>query len=207
MALSTGGFTFAEHPAVAAPDARILWHADFDPDILRVIAEPASVPGRDHVARAALEPWLTIIVGRSGVEHVVLSDGLRRIRLDIQAGSLANGGPVLLNYQLAGVVSAERHVRPLRRFLHLCRRGRFARSLFPAEPGMDRQILMLRVSDALRAGASHHDIAKGLFGADRVAADKGRGSDSLRSRVKRLVGGARRMAAGGYRTLLRSTTD
>ena len=197
-----GGFTFAEHPAVAAPDARILWHADLDPTILRVTAQPVAGESPDHVARSMLERWLTLIPDIDGTEHIVLSDGRRRIRLDIEAGSIADGGPVLLHYRLEGIASAERRVRPLRRFLHLCQRRRFSRSLFPAEPGMDRHLLVLRVSDALRAGASQREIALVLFGADRVAQDNARGSDSLRSRVKRLIGDARRMAAGGYRALM-----
>jgi hypothetical protein len=65
---------------------------------------------------------------------VVLSDGYRRIRLDVDEGSLAGNGPVALQYRLHGLVSAEAEILPLRRFVHLCRRHRFARSLFAPDP-------------------------------------------------------------------------
>jgi hypothetical protein len=63
--------------------------------------------------------------------------------------------------------------------------------------------MMLRVHDALAAGASQREIASVLFGAERVEADWLGTSESLRSRVKRLVRDARAMARGGYRSLLR----
>lgn len=130
-------------------------------------------------------------------EHIVLSDGWHHIRLDLAAGSLAMGAPVILHYHLRGLASAEAKVLPLRRFLELARHGRFARSLFPDDRLAARQILALRVHDALVAGASQREIAAVLFG----PADAPR-ADSLRSRVRRLVREARRLAAGGYRSLL-----
>jgi hypothetical protein len=51
---------------------------------------------------------------------VVLSEGYRRIRLDVDEGSLAGNGPVALQYRLHGLVSAEAEILPLRRFVHLC---------------------------------------------------------------------------------------
>ncbi len=62
---------------------------------------------------------------------------------------------------------------------------------------------MLRVHDAVVDGASHREIASVLFGETRVAADWNGRSDSLRSCVRRLVRGARSMASGEYRSLLR----
>nr|WP_279338829.1 DUF2285 domain-containing protein [Sphingomonas sp. BGYR3] len=92
---------------------------------------------------------------------------------------------------------------PLRRLITLCRHGRFARSLFPPEPRMDRWLTMLRVHDALMDGASQREIAMVLFGEDRVRAARDQGNDSLRSRTRRLARDALAMAAGGYRRLLR----
>jgi hypothetical protein len=133
----------------------------------------------------------------------VLSDGLHHIRLDIAGVSLADGGPVLLHYRLAGVPSAEARLLPLRRFLYLCRHRRFAAALFPADRQIARGLAVLRVHDALADGASQRDIARALFGAERVLPGWEGESDSLRSRVRRLVAEARAMAAGGYRLLLR----
>ena len=138
-----------------------------------------------------------------GREHAVLSDGWRHIRLDIEEGSLAGQEAVLLYYRMRGLVSAEARLQPLRRFLDLCRHRRFARSLFPRDPRIDRGIAMLRVHDAIAQGASQREIGAALFGDERVRRDWSDDSDSLRSRVRRLVRDAHSMARGGYRQLMR----
>lgn len=198
-----GGSTFAEHPALAVPDARIIWRADLDPGTLRVIAVPASRGDPDGIDPSALAPWLTIVADVEGVEHAVLSDGWHRIRLDLAGGSLRAGAPVIFHYQLHGIRSAVPKTLPLRRLLDLCRNRRFAVSLFPHDRSVDRGLELLRVHDALAEGASQREIASALFGAERLE-DGWRGSsDSLRSRVRRLVHDAAAMARGGYRLLLR----
>lgn len=153
--------------------------------------------------RAALAPWRTVAVDASGAEHVVLSDGWRRIRLDLAAGSLAGEGLVLLHFSLEGLSSAAGKLLPLKRFIDLCRHRRFGRSLFPEDRRIARWILLLRVRDALAAGASHREIATALYGAQRVGRDWSGPSDSLRSRVRRLVRDARAMEQGGFWTLMR----
>jgi len=201
----SGGCIFAERPSVAAPDATIIWGAAFDPGILRVVAVPAGVSGRDDALDPAiLKGWMTIVAGDDGREHVVLSDGWRHIRLDVDDGSLATGRPVVLRYRLEGLASAEESLLPLRRFLHLCRHRTFARTLFAPDRQVPRWITLLRVYDAERAGASQREIANALFG-PAVEREWRQSSDSWRSRVRRLVREARAMAAGGYRTLMRGT--
>lgn len=203
--LSNGGFTFAEQPEVEAPDARIIWRADLDPGALRVLAVPAEAGHPDAIDTATLAPWLSIVRDASG-EHAVLSDGWHHIRIDIAQGSLAAGGPVELHYDLHGIASAQSKVLPLRRLLDLCRHGRFSHALYPPDRRLDRMIQALRVHDAVAAGASQREIAQVLFGA---AADhaSGRRSDSLRSRVRRLVADARVLARGGYRALMTRRPD
>jgi len=199
-----GGFTFAEHPEREAPEARIIWRADLDPGTLRVVAARAHADDTpdDLVDPGMLEPWLTAVRSCDGVEHAVLSDGWHHIRLDIAAGSLMEGGPVLLHYALTGLGSAERKVLQLRRFLYFTRHRRFSGSLFPRDSRIDRELTMLRVHDGIRAGAGQREIAIILFGAERVADGWGGRSDSLRSRVRRLIADARARARGGYHFLL-----
>lgn len=148
--------------------------------------------------------WIAIATDPQGVEHAVLSDGYRRIRLDVDEGSLARGGAVLLRYRVEGIVGPDIETRlaPVRRLAGLLRTGRFLPALFPRERRVDRLIEILRVSDALSAGASQREIAAALFGSERVGSDWRTVSDSLRSRVRRLVRGARRMRADGYRRIL-----
>lgn len=200
----SGGCTFAEDPDRAAPSARIIWHADLDPGTIAVAAVPADPADPDSLRLEHLAPWLAVAVGPDGREHVVLSDGWRHIRLDVEEGRLTGHEAVLLHYRLRGLTSAESRLLPLRRLLSLCRHRRFARSLFPRDPHIDHGIEVLRVHDALRDGASQREIAAVLFGADRVGRDWNGASDSLRSRVRRLVREARGLARGGYRQLMRS---
>jgi hypothetical protein len=202
LSRSSGGFTFAEHPDRAAPEARIIWHADLDPGTLRVIAVPSDPADPDSIRTERLAPWLAIATDSDGREHAVLSDGWHRIRVDVEEGSIAREEAVLMHYRLLGIASAEPKILPLRRFVELCRHGRFARSLFPRDPRVERWLKVLRVHDALAAGASQREIGAALFGEDRILLDWSEQSDSLRSRVRRLVRDAHTMARGGYRYLL-----
>lgn len=168
-------------------------------------AAPAHPADPDGIPLADIARWLTVAVDAAGGEHAVLSDGWRHIRLDIETGLLAGADTVVLHYRLCGTVSAQTRILPLRRLLDLCRHHRFTRSLFPRDPRMPRFVAMLRAHDALCKGASQREIGAALFGEERVRNDWNAQSDSLRSRVKRLARDARRMAAGGYRQLLRGS--
>ena len=62
---------------------------------------------------------------------------------------------------------------------------------------------MLRASDALAAGAAQREIAAVLLNAEAEVERWRVIAPTLRARAQRLVRAARRMAAGGYRSLLR----
>jgi hypothetical protein len=196
-----GGSTFAERPEVEAPDARIIWHADIDPGALRASALPIDAGHPDAIEAATLAPWLSVVADAAG-EHAVLSDGWHHIRIDIEQGTLAAGLPVMLRYRLEGIASVEPKVLPLRRLLDLHRHRRFSRSLYPADPRIDRWLQALRVHDALVSGASQRDIARVLWGGAAPGREIDARTDSLRSRVRRLIADARRLAGGGYRALM-----
>jgi hypothetical protein len=200
--LPNGGSIFAERPETDVPDARIIWHADLDPGTLRVTASPIAADDPDAIDPSTLSPWLTVAVDEQG-EHAVLSDGWHRIRIDVAAGTMLGGGSVILHYELAGIASAGPKILPLRRLVDLCRTKRFSVSLYPQDRRIERWIVALRVHDAIVSGASQSDIAHVLFGDDPDDAGAGRRADSLRSRVRRLAAEAKRMAAGGYRSLLK----
>jgi len=197
-----GGFTFAECPELEAPEARIIWRADLDPGTLEVIATPTIGDDPDGVDPTQLAPWLSVATDAKGVEHAVLSDGWHHIRLDLNAGSLAGGVPIVFSYRICGIAGAAAKILPLRRLIDLCRHHRFAASLFPEDRRIKRWIELLRVHDALVDGASQREIASALFGAERVEREWSGTSDSLRSRTRRLIRDAALMAHGGYRLLL-----
>ena len=198
---ATGGCTFAEDPARDAPRARIIWRAALDPGALEVDAAPTAPNDPNRFDPARLAPFLSIARDATGREYAVLSDGRRRIRLDVVTGSLQEGA-VVLSYRLAGVHAATARVLTLRRLLALCVHARFSPSLFPPDPRIARWIEALRVHDALEAGASQREIASTLW--PDLAWRDGEGGDAQRSRLRRLVLEARVLAAGGYRELLRA---
>lgn len=197
-----GGCTFAEDPALAAPEARLIWRADLDPGVLTVEAVPAARADPDAVDPVALGAWLSAVRDGEGREHAVFSDGWHHIRFDVEVGSLS-AGPVILRYRLEGAVSVRPKLLSLRRLVAFCVDRRFGPSLYPSDPRVARWLVALQVHDGLAAGASQREIGEALYGADRVTADWDEASDSMRSRVRRLVAEARRLARGGWRSLMK----
>ncbi len=180
-----------------------MWHADLDPFVLQVRATPARGSDPEAIDFARLARWVTIVHGGDR-EHIALSDGWHRIRIDVVEGTLVEEGPARLDYLLSGLTCIDAHVLTLRRMLGLWRTGRFTRMLYPPEPSLPRRLETLRIGDAIAAGASYREMATALYGEAVVRAEwKGR-SDFLMSRVRRRVAEARAMAAGGWRSLLRS---
>lgn len=189
-----------ENPDLAAPNARPVWRVDVHPYVLTAVAAgPGGSPDAFDLARFG--PMVTIVRAEAGHEHLLLSDGLRAIRIDVLAGSLSEG-PVQLRYLLTGLASAERPLLTLRRLLGLCRTGRFSAALHPVEAKARRFVLMLRANDALASGARQREIAAELLSAEAREARWRVEAPTLRSRVQRLVQSARAMALGGYTTLL-----
>ncbi|UYY57153.1 DNA -binding domain-containing protein [Sphingomonas sp. S2-65] len=169
--------------------------------MLQVRASPAEGADPEAIDLARLARWATIVRGGDR-EHVALSDGWHRIRIDVVEGTLVEEGPARLDYLLSGLTRVDAHVLTLRRMLGLWRTGRFTRMLFPTEPSLPRRLETLRVGDAIAAGASYRDMAAALYGEAIVRSEwKGR-SDFLMSRMRRRAAEARAMAAGGWRTLL-----
>lgn len=195
------GLHLFEPPERAVPDARPVWGADRHPPVLGAVAA-----GRRAAADAfdlrRYSDFSVLVRSADGAEHLLLSDGQRTLRLDVQRGSLANG-PVELRYLLAGFASAEAPLLTLRRLLALQRSGRLARSLHRPETRARRWILMLRARDAFAAGADQRAIAESLLSREAAGPRWRSRVSSLRSQVQRLVRGARLMAGGAYWDLLR----
>lgn len=193
------GLVAFEAPRLGVPHARPLWRSDASPYVLALDA-CRTMRGRDRLDLQRLGS-LVRVLARDGIGHLLLSDGLRVIRLDAPEAVLA-GGPFCPRFILCGLASAEPALLTLRRLLALCRTGRLSGSLHRSERKARRWILMLRASDALSAGADQREIAGELL--SRAATEpRWRSSQpSIRSQVQRLVRAARSMAGGGYPRLL-----
>lgn len=193
------GLLAFESPQLAVPNARPMWRADVHPCVVAADAFPPTAAA-DSFDLEPLRPLATVLEDEDG-EHLLLSDGIRTVRLDVRRGSLASG-PLCLRYRLCGLASAEPPLLTLRRLLALCRSGRFSRSLHAREVRARRWVLMLRAADALACGADQREIARVLLSRS-VAEPAWRSREpSIRSQVQRLVRAARQMADGGYRQLL-----
>ena len=154
------GLVAFEPPERPAPDARPMWTAAADPHVL--FARPFA--GADQNGCFDVRRLRNIAHLRSSAagEHLLLSDGLRSVRIDGPSG-IFSGGPVGLEYSIAGLGLAGPPLLTLRRFLALCSTGRFSRMLHPLEPRARRWVLMLRAWDALQGGAGQREIAEVLL--------------------------------------------
>ena len=156
---SSGGFTFAEDPDRAAPEARIIWHADLDPGTLRVIAVPSDPADPDSIRTDRLAPWLALATDSDGREHAVLSDGWHRIRVDVEEGSIAREEAVLLQYRLLGVTAAR---EPFQQSLQVGRLGTLARLGLAERLPEGRWRLAEGIEDTLRRMGERGDIIRTL---------------------------------------------
>jgi hypothetical protein len=194
------GLVGFENPDLAAPLARPIWRKEVHPYVLAAIADPKAEPANSFDL-AEFASITTIARFEGAAEHLLLSDGLKTIRIDVMAGSLANG-PVRLRYLLAGVAAVERPLLTLRRLLALQRGGTFSRALHPDERRARKWIMMLRTHDGLAAGASQRELAMTLLSRYAEQERWRSAASSLRSQVQRLARASRCLASGGYRALL-----
>lgn len=190
-----------EPPDLPASLARPLWCANFHSYVLKMDAgQPGAATDAFDLER--FRSISTIVVAPNAREHLLISDGLRAIRIDVLTGTLA-GGPARLRYRLGGFASAEQPLLTLRRLLALWRTGQFASSLHPHEARAKRWLLMLRAHDALATGAGQREIAAELLSREAGELRWRSRCPSVRLQVQRLARGARHMTTGGYFELLR----
>ena len=190
-------------PELRFTDTPVLWSADVDPSVLRVIA--LSHSGDDRSA-FDLRRWggaATLVIGAQGRESLLLRDaGRGDLRLDVVSGSLLDG-PVSLLFDLGSTGNVEPMIAALRRYVCLCRTGEFPAVRLHGNQRFRRQIQALRAHDALARGASIRDVGTMLFGSDRVRVEWPGPGEALKSHCRRLIALSRFMVSGGYRTLLR----
>jgi hypothetical protein len=194
----------AEERVAELDPCRLVWSACVDPSVILCTAETVAVGHPDAFDIGQLVLATTTVLGASGTEHLAISDGLRRIRLDVVDGTLLSGS-VRLHYRLAGFSDAEPQLLTLQRLLALHRLGRFARGLHPRESKAERWVMMLRAHDLSVAGASQREIAAELFESEASREWRTR-SDYLRLRIQRLLRDADDLIHGGYLNLLRGST-
>ena len=192
------GLAAFEDPALGAPEARPMWAREQDPSVL--CADVTFDAGVGDAFDPAIHEHHSSVVRSNYSDHLLLSDGLKLIRLDLPAGALS-GNALNLHYRLHGLASAAPRLLTLQRLLAFCRLGTFSRSLHRREPQSRRRILQLRTFDALASGAGQREIAASLLSAAVLKPQWREQEASVRLQAQRLVRSARTMAAGGWRQL------
>ncbi|WP_407695508.1 DNA -binding domain-containing protein [Sphingomonas psychrotolerans] len=132
---------------------------------------------------------------------MVLSDGRHHLRLDVR-GDFSVREPRAYQYRLHGIKRARHELASLRTFLRLCAGTKLPNASCSDVLKRERLITLLRVFDALSAGASQLEIAKSLYGEARAREEWRGPSDSMRLRVRRLIAQSRLLGRGGYKQLL-----
>jgi hypothetical protein len=185
-------------PGDPLPIALWRWQSDGSTPVFSV--EPASVRDPAAIDLKGLDAATLVVRTADGDQHVLVSDGERRLRLAVVQGDVL-AGPSAFRFHLPALAMGVGSLEGLRPLIALRDTGRLAWARAPAPAKAPRWLQILRVHDARRDGASHRDIAVSLFGEARVREDWGPGSDYMRMRVQRLVRAAEQTVAGGYRAL------
>ena len=171
--------------------ARPFWRADFCRSVL--IGRACVALDSDDVLDLSRFTGLSSVLLRASsdpVDHLLLSDGLRSIRIDVIEGSLAEG-PASMCWLFDGIVGARPQLKTLQQLIAVAANGRFMPSYHPPERRAGRWLDMLRVHDAQAVGAHYREIAAELFQLDLSAPRWRAEAAPWRLRVQRLAGSAR----------------
>lgn len=190
-----------EDPRVDARRARPMWMAAAWPQVLQLDAEAvdaASAASAGDAFDLLSLGHATLVTGTS--EHWLEMEGGHALRLDVLSGTLAKG-PARLWLELRGPSEVKAAIIALRQLAALWsgRELPGGEVLSPARAA--RLLRLLRVADALAAGASQRAIAEVLFNA-RATRRWRLEQASVRLQAQRLVRNARAMGRSGYRRIL-----
>lgn len=186
-----------------ADTARLLWSAEADPSVITVAALPAGCRAEVAFDLAAWGDRVTI-VRNPDCEHVLVRTGRGALRFDVRDGTVLNG-PVRLFFDVMADAVPSLLIHRASRLRDALRKSDVIEGMAGPDSARRRQIAALRTFDALAEGASIRDVAIMLFGRERVAADWNDPSEALKSHSRRLIAHARRMAAGAWREILKSS--
>lgn len=189
-----------EDPDLCAMTARPLWTEAADPFVITVHARPTSDPGAFDIKH--LGHAVQVHVDDSHGEHLIVGNGRRSLQLNLLSGTF-RAGPVQLLWRIPHPADALPAIVSLRRLVIWHRTGRLVPIDHPSAARAARWSTLLRVQDALIAGASQREIAQILFGGHLIGHRWRVEAESYRLRIRRLVRSARQVAESGGAMLLR----
>ncbi len=180
-----------EDPLHRVPFARPIWSASIDKSVIIARVHSLYAAASDRIDLLDLQHLVTLTVDEDQIEHLLLSDGVRGLRIDVVEGTLI-GCPAVLRYLIEGLDTLRGPLAAIERLVRLSKTGSLDRPGPRSTRLPDRWISELRVGDALSSGADHQDIARVLYG-HLVPADGWRTTNTaFRTRIQRLARAARR---------------
>lgn len=184
----------------ADPLPTVLWRWQADRSVPVLSLTPASAYDPDALDIRRLDLAVIVVRTQDGHQHVMVSDGARRLRFAVTGGDVLGGAMrCRLHFPPRGVGLAS--MDGLRMLIALRDTGRLPKAGRGLRSKSARWLQMLWAHDARCAGASQRDIALLLFGEARVCEDWSGPSDYMRMRVQRLLRAAEDLVSGGYRAL------
>lgn len=167
-----------------------MWRRAVDDTVL--IATASSNEAAHAVDIRSLATVASYVADRDG-EHWLLADHGHHLRIDLTSGSLARG-PMSLQFHVMDYPRCDGQIAALQRLVALAELGRWPARNPPPERRAPRWALILRVHDAMVAGASHREMAECLF--DLGDMQRWRiSAPSWRRRIQRLTDAARQLGA------------
>lgn len=181
------GLRLLENPALDARDAHPAWlpgHAA----VVQLYPDADPPPNAAAFAFWCIPGYKQLL--HDGTKLVLIARSPGRCLRFLLTSGVKEGVPVVHAHRGGVVLHMRKHV--------------LTSKLADVRPRPTRAELLelytLQALDATLAGASVREVAKGLFGADTVAADWHADGD-LRARVRRLVRRGKALTRGGYRRL------
>lgn len=183
------GLARLEDPDSAFADARPTWLAEISTAVLQ-----CRVGAGDPIDWVELAWPLTVADG-AGLQHLLLSDGYRQIRIDVIGG---DGNQIFAPlFELSGLGGLTPQLDALDRVRHLVS-GTIGPPA-PASRRAGRWVETLRVHDALVARASYREIAAALYGEQTIGPRWWLDTPSWGLRIQRLAAASRAALAAGPR--------
>lgn len=191
---------FAGPGPAGDPVPAVIWRWQADPSLPVLSVSPSTSDDPEALDLQGLELAVLVVRTDDGGQHVLVSDGPRRLRFAVVEGDVL-ASPVRCRYLLPPHSMGAGSLESLRVLVILRDTGQLPPTAGRAPPKAGRWAQAIRAHDARSQGASQRDIATLLFGEARVHEDWSGRSDYMRMRVQRLLRAAEDLVAGGYRAL------
>jgi hypothetical protein len=188
--------------------AAIFWRSEFHPSVLTVTARAAKSPGELFtIDLSELQTNAVVLKTEDGREHVLFSDGMNSIQIEILDGSILQG-PAHLALQLSNLEPMRNDkLVAIKRLTALAAHKRFPSTLFAPEADAARWLLWLEVQELSALGNGPAQIARDLYGAPYSTGNRSAARSRWAiSRVCRALKNAKRMLNGGYLEILNTPT-